>query len=133
MCDRLMFLVMELLPILGVATNTALHITYREIEEQSSKFLKENNINNNSSKTVTPADSTQMELMKIFQDVCFHLRKDDRDSAVRAVRELSKLSTENFNLLKNLGQRIFLAKFMIFSLASSVALLYFLNFFLRTF
>ena len=109
-----MFLVVELLPTLGLATNTARHVTYREIEEQSSKLLKENN-HNAANKTIAMGDATQIELVRIFQDFCLHLRKNDLDSAVRTIKEISKLSTENFKALKNLGQRVFLAKFMIFS------------------
>ena len=112
-----MFLVVELLPILGLVTNTSRHVTYREIEKQSSQLLKENNNynNNNATKTITMGDATQTELVKIFQDFCLHSRNNDLDSAVRTIMEMSKLSTENFKSLKNLGQRVFLAKFMIFS------------------
>ena len=60
-------------------------------------------------------DSTQVELVKIFLDFCSHLRKNDLVSALRTITEISKLSTENFNVLKSLAQRVFLAKFMIFS------------------
>ena len=35
----MMFLVVELAPILGLATNTARHVTYREIEQQSWTLL----------------------------------------------------------------------------------------------
>ena len=38
----MMFLVVELVATLGLATNTARHVTYREIEQQSRKLLKEN-------------------------------------------------------------------------------------------
>ena len=112
----------ELLPCLGLTANTACHLTYREIELQSCKYFQENNHhhnnnnnNNNTTKTSPVGDSTQVELVKIFLDFCSHLRKNDLVSALRTITEISKLSTENFNVLKSLAQRVFLAKFMIFS------------------
>ena len=80
------------------------------------RSVKENNNNAyNATKTLTLADGTQMELVKKFQELCVHLRKNDLDSAGRMIREISRISTDNFKALKNLGQRVFLAKFMIFS------------------
>ena len=122
---RLLFLVVELLPCLGLTTNTASHLTYREIEQQSRDKFKENNNNtnnnnnnnhnNNATKTSAAGDSTQIELVRIFQDFCVNLRNNDLDSAVQLITEISKLSTETFKVLKSFGQRVFLAKFMIFS------------------
>ena len=102
---KALFLLLEILPLLGVPTNPSHQKTFDEIQE----LLKEY------SQKVGVGDSPVTELLKILQEFCHHLREKDLRSIDIKMRRMSGLATVNFKMVKNLSQRIVLAKFVIFS------------------
>ena len=108
---KVLFVMSEVLPTLGISTNIASYQTFTEVTQLVNGLREENNLQ----KIIPAGDANVTELMNILQEFCFDLKKYQLLSAEEKIRKISRIATENFKSQRNLSQKIVFSKFIIFS------------------